>query len=92
MGSLVNTKLLRQMKMFVVTSIFILQAMITERKELLDNIVRTKEINKAGAYIIRLNHFGRWKDVIVDNLLPCDQNQRLIYAKVHMCICNTSNR
>ncbi len=57
-------------------------ALIAERKELLSKILVTKEINSVGVYVLRLFKDGVWNEVIVDDLLPCDSFNRLLFSSV----------
>lgn len=59
-------------------------ALIAERKDLLVKILVTKEINSVGVYVVRLFKDGIWKEVIIDDLLPCDSFLRLVFSSVHL--------
>lgn len=56
-------------------------ALLTE--ELVENIIITKEICPQGVYQVRLCVDGQWTVVIVDDFLPCDSRNRLMYSKVN---------
>lgn len=56
-------------------------AVIIEQPELLNKILITKSFCTQGVYQIRLCFNGQWKTVIIDDLFPCDEWNRLINAK-----------
>ncbi|CAF1042665.1 unnamed protein product [Rotaria sordida] len=58
-------------------------ALITERPEMLEHIVLTKEVNAQGVYLIRLCHHGLWKTIVVDDCFPCTQDKQLAYSKAN---------
>lgn len=58
-------------------------AVLAERKELLENIMVTKEICPQGVYQVRLCKNGVWTIVTIDDLLPCDKERNLIYSNVN---------
>ncbi len=43
---------------------------LSKHPELLRNLIKTKNINKAGVYAINLCVNGTWQDIIVDDWLP----------------------
>lgn len=56
-------------------------AVISERPDILDQIVLTKVYNPWGVYQIRLCVDGRWQVVIVDDFFPCHSRTRgLVFA------------
>ncbi|XP_036364432.1 calpain-15 isoform X2 [Octopus sinensis] len=55
-------------------------AVIAERRELIENLIPSK-YSKYGVYHVRLYRDGQWKMVIVDDLLPCDRNGKLVFSK-----------
>ena len=57
-------------------------AVLVERQDLLHNILVTPNFNSEGAYQLRLCKDGRWKTVLLDDLLPCDKKSCLVYSQV----------
>lgn len=57
--------------------------LITERPEMLDHIVLTKQVNREGVYLIRLCHNGLWKTVLVDDYFPCTLDKHLAFTQAH---------
>ncbi|CAG7817585.1 unnamed protein product, partial [Allacma fusca] len=58
-------------------------AVVASKPELVRKLTLTSELNPAGVYVLRLCKDGVWKTVIVDDLLPCDEHDRPIFAKAH---------
>ncbi|ESN99948.1 hypothetical protein HELRODRAFT_192664 [Helobdella robusta] len=57
-------------------------AVIAEKPSLLENIFVTQNRSQEGIYQLRLCIQGEWTDVYVDDLLPCDENGRLLFSRV----------
>ncbi|CAG7727607.1 unnamed protein product, partial [Allacma fusca] len=56
-------------------------AVVASKPELIRKLILTPELNPAGVYVLKLCKDGVWNTVIVDDLLPCDEYDRPIFAK-----------
>ena len=55
-------------------------ALIAERPILLVNIVLTKQYSQFGIHQIRLCKRGEWKVISIDDYLPCDKHNQLVFS------------
>ncbi|CAF1201379.1 unnamed protein product [Rotaria sp. Silwood1] len=56
-------------------------ALITERPQMLQHILLTKNVNQEGVYVVRICHNGIWKAVLLDECFPCTIDNRLVYSR-----------
>ncbi|XP_067949689.1 calpain-15-like [Watersipora subatra] len=56
-------------------------ASIAEKKFLLERIFPVNQLNPYGVYGFKLCINGDWKEVIIDDKLPCDSDKQLKFAK-----------
>ncbi|CAD5117307.1 DgyrCDS6094 [Dimorphilus gyrociliatus] len=56
-------------------------AVVTEYNQLIKNIMISQEFCPEGVYQVRLFIQGKWTTVVIDDLLPCDENGRLLYSQ-----------
>ena len=61
-------------------------SLLAEKPKLLKRIFITKELNPRGIYGLQLCANGSWLDIIIDDLLPCDADGKLLYAKVRVLL------
>ncbi|KAK3099970.1 hypothetical protein FSP39_012680, partial [Pinctada imbricata] len=54
-------------------------ACLGERKDLLEKIIISEKLNTHGVYVLRLCKDGAWKNVIVDDRFPCNDDGELMY-------------
>ena len=57
-------------------------SLLAQKRNLLEDIIVTKNFSEEGLYQVRLCKDGNWKTVIVDDRFPCDRNGNLKYSRV----------
>lgn len=55
-------------------------ALIAEKPLLLFNLMLTKQYNQNGLHQIRLCKRGEWKVITIDDYLPCDRTNQLVFS------------
>lgn len=56
-------------------------AVVTEYNQLIKNIMISQEFCREGVYQVRLFIQGEWRTELIDDLLPCDAEGRLLYSQ-----------
>ena len=59
---------------------------LSENPDLLERVFATKEYNPQGVYGLQLCVDGVWEDIVIDDRLPCDQNNRLVFSRVSVSL------
>ena len=58
---------------------------MADKPELLKRIFVSRERNEIGVYGLQLFIDGEWVNVIIDDWLPCDKQNKLVFAQVSLC-------
>lgn len=59
--------------------------LITERPDMLQHILLTKNINREGVYLVRICYNGIWKTVLLDGYFPCTVHNTLAFSRGARC-------
>ena len=54
---------------------------LTENPQLMNRVFVDKELNPQGIYGFQLCVDGEWKDIIIDDRLPCDDENKLVFSQ-----------
>lgn len=56
-------------------------AVLAEREDLIRKVLVTRELSDSGIYQVKLFKDGNWTTIFIDDMLPCDQYDRLVYSE-----------